>query len=64
MNNVKHDDKQVDANVIFIQNEKLAFMGYTDEEEASPHRPVSTKNSNKNALELGTPNSRRNQPIW
>ena len=60
MNNFKQCAKQVNGNLIFIQNDKQAYIGYTEEEEASPHKPMSTKNSNKNALELGTPNSRRN----
>ena len=31
LKNAKNDSKQTDSNIIFIQNEKLAFKGYTDQ---------------------------------
>ena len=30
LKNAKNDSKQADSNIIFIQNEKLAFKGYTE----------------------------------
>ena len=66
MGSIVFMNEQTDSAVIFIQNEKLALSGYNDDEETSPirqDRALSTKNSNKNALEIGSPDDSL-LPTW